>query len=64
MLRLSWVHRSCHKSFYNFTNGGFDVEDKERSRQKKVYKDADFKGFLEEDSYQAQEKLALTLRMI
>ena len=33
--------RSCREWFQNFKNGGFDIEDQERSGKPKVYEDAE-----------------------
>jgi len=56
--------RSCREWFQKFKNGEFDVEDKERSGRPKVYEDAELEALLNEDSYQTQKELALTLGVI
>jgi len=53
--------RSCREWFQKFKNGEFDVEDKERNGKSKVYEDAELETLLDEDSYQTQKELALTL---
>jgi len=53
--------RSCREWFQKFKNGEFDVEDKERSGRPKIYEDAELEALLDEDSYQMQKELALTL---
>jgi len=53
--------RSCREWFQKFKNGEFDVEDKERSGRPKMYEDAELERLLDEDSYQMQKELALTL---
>jgi len=50
--------------FQKFKNGEFDVEDKEHSGRPKVYEDAELEALLDEDSYQTQKELALTLGVI
>ena len=42
--------RSCRKWFQKFKNGGFDIEDKERSGRPKVYEDAELEALLNQDS--------------
>ena len=56
--------KSCREWFQKFKNGEFDVEDKERSGRPKVYEDAELEALLDEDSYQTQKELALTLEVI
>jgi len=53
--------RSCREWFQKFKNGEFDVEDKEHSGRPKMYEDAELEGLLDENSYQMQKELALTL---
>jgi len=54
--------RSC-EWFQKFKNSEFDVEDKERSEELKVWmdKDAKLEALLDKDSCQTQKELALTL---
>ena len=47
--------RSCREWFQKFKNGGFDIEDKERTGRLKVYEDAELKALLDQDSCQTQE---------
>jgi len=55
------VREVVHEWFQKFKNGEFDIEDKERSGRPKVYEDAELEALLDEDSYQTQKELALTL---
>ena len=55
--------REVHEWFQKFKNDEFDIEDKERSGRPKVYEDAELEALLDEDSYQTQKELALTLGM-
>ena len=48
--------RSCREWFQKFTNGEFDIKDKERSGWPKVYEDAELEALLDQDSCQTQEK--------
>ena len=43
---------SCREWFQKFKNGEFDIEDKERSGRPKVYKDAELKALMDQDSCQ------------
>ncbi|GBP03803.1 Mariner Mos1 transposase [Eumeta japonica] len=56
--------RTCREWFQKFQNGDFDVEDKDLSGRPKFYVDAELEELLEEDSYQTQKELALTLEVI
>ena len=42
--------------FQKFKNSEFDIEEKERSRRPKVYKDAELEALLDQDSCQTQEE--------
>jgi len=55
--------KRCREWFQKFKNGEFDVENKDRSGRPKVYEDAELEALLDEDSYQTQKELALTLEV-
>ena len=40
----------CREWFQKFKNGGFDIEDNERSGRPKVYEDAEWEVLLNQDS--------------
>ena len=48
--------RSCFEWFWQFKNGEFDIEDKERSGKPKVYEDVELEVLLDQDSYQTKCK--------
>jgi len=56
--------RTCRKWFQRFKNGDFDIEDRHGGGREKVFKDAELKALLHEDSCQTQEKLAGSLEVI
>ena len=47
---------NCREWFQKFTNGEFDIDDKERSGRPKVYEDAELEGLLDQDSCQTEEE--------
>ena len=48
--------RSCREWFQKIKKGEFHIEKKERSRRPKVYEDAGWEAFLDQDSCQTQEE--------
>ena len=48
--------RSCREWFQKFKYGEFDIENKERRRRPKVYKDTELEALLDQDSCQTQEE--------
>ena len=56
---IASTDKSCREWFRRFKDGGFSVEDKPRSGQRKKFEDKELEALLEEDQSQTQEKLAL-----
>ena len=43
-MKTTLSERSCREWFQKFKNGGFDIQDKERSGRPKVYEDAELEA--------------------
>ena len=48
--------RSSREWLQKFKNGEFDIEDKERSENPKLYEDVELEALLDEDSCETQEQ--------
>jgi len=53
--------RTCREWFQRFKNGDIDIKDWHGRGREKIFKDAELKALLHEDSYQMQEELAGSL---
>lgn len=53
----------CKEWFTRFKSGDFDIKDKERPGQPKMFEDEELEALLEEDSCQTQEELAKSLNV-
>jgi len=53
--------RTCREWFRRFENGDFDIEHRQGDGREKVFKDAELKALLHEDSCQTQEELTGSL---
>ena len=54
---------TCHEWFQRFKSGDFHVEDRHGGGKEKIFENSELEALLAEDSCQAQEELAESLRV-